>query len=72
MLSKVWITRPVGYVTVARKIKLACHVENWESATMEQLETRKKLHNDIALLSDVLNDNDQAVRLAIIKLKESK
>jgi hypothetical protein len=26
-----------------------------------------KLHNDISLLSDVLNNNDEAVRLAILK-----
>jgi|TARA_Y100000310_G_scaffold242358_1_gene246504 hypothetical protein len=59
-----------GYVTdVAKKIKLACHVSSWEEATESQLEMRKKLHNDIALLADVLNDNDQAVRLAIVKLK---
>lgn len=67
--SKTNFTR---YVTdVARKIKLACHVASWEEATIKQLEMRKKLHNDIALLSDVLNNNDQAVRLAIVKLKES-
>ena len=58
------------YVTdVARKIKLACHVDSWEEATEQQLEMRKKLHNDIALLADVLNNNDQAVRIAITKLK---
>lgn len=59
-----------SYVSdVAKKIKLACHVSSWESATVDQLEMRKKLHNDIALLADVLNNNDQAVRLAITKLK---
>lgn len=57
---------------VANKIKLACHVSDWQTATMKQLETRKKLHNDIALLADVLNNNDQAVRLAIINLKKAK
>lgn len=59
-----------SYVSeVARKIKMACHVTSWETANEDQLETRKKLHNDIALLADVLNNNDQAVRLAIVKLK---
>jgi len=60
---------PVYISDVAKKIKLACHVESWEQATEQQLDTRKKLHNDIALLADVLNNNDQAVRLAITKLK---
>lgn len=55
---------------VAKKIKLACHVTNWDEATEKQLDMRKKLHNDIALLAEVLNNNDQAVRLAITKLKE--
>lgn len=60
---------PMFISDVARKIKLACHVEDWNRATEKQLDNRKKLHNDIALLADVLNNNDQAVRLAITKLK---
>ena len=59
---------PIYISDVAKKIKLACGVENWNQATEQQLTTRKKLHNDIALLSDVLNDNDQAVRIAVLKL----
>jgi hypothetical protein len=54
---------------VANKIKLACHVVSWDQATERQLNTRSKLHNDIALLADVLNNNDEAVRIAIKKLK---
>ena len=52
---------------VASKIKLACGVSDWNCASEEQLRLRSKLHNDIALLSDVLNNNDEAVRLAILK-----
>lgn len=52
---------------VASKIKLACGVDDWNEATESQLNKRKKLHNDIALLADVLNSNDQAVRIAITK-----
>ena len=52
---------------VARKIKLACHVDDWDQSNESQLELRKKLHNDISLLADVLNNNDEAVRLAILK-----
>ena len=55
---------------VANKIKLACKVKDWQSATESQLKLRDKLHNDIALLADVLNNNDQAVRLAIHKATE--
>jgi len=60
---------PLFIADVASKIKLACHVSDWNEATESQLDMRKKLHNDIALLADVLNNNDQAVRLAITKLK---
>jgi len=52
---------------VARNIKQACNVTDWNEATESQLKLRDKLHNDIALLADVLNNNDEAVRLAIIK-----
>jgi len=52
---------------VANKIKLACNVTDWNEASEDQLKLRDKLHNDISLLSDVLNNNDEAVRLAILK-----
>lgn len=51
----------------ARKIKQACRVTDWNEATEDQLKLRDKLHNDIALLSEVLNNNDEAVRIAILK-----
>ncbi len=54
---------------VANKIKLACGVSDWNQASESQLKLRDKLHNDITLLADVLNNNDQAVRLAILKCK---
>lgn len=53
--------------SVAGQIKKACCVDDWNTATEEQLKLRSKLHNDIGLLSDVLNNNDEAVRLAILK-----
>lgn len=52
---------------VAKKIKLACGVDDWNTASEDQLRLRDKLHNDIALLADVLNNNDEAVRIAILK-----
>ncbi len=52
---------------VALKIKKKCNVTDWETATEEQLKLRDKLHSDIALLADVLNNNDEAVRLALEK-----
>ena len=58
---------PLYISSVAKQIKLACGVVDWEHASQQQLEKRKKLHNDIELLSEVLNNNDEAVRLAILK-----
>lgn len=52
---------------IALKIKKKCNVTDWETATEEQLKLRDKLHSDIALLADVLNNNDEAVRLALEK-----
>jgi len=55
---------------VARKIKTACNVNDWNEATENQLRLRDKLHNDIGLLADVMNNNDEAVRIAIVKSKK--
>lgn len=56
--------------SVADKIKLACHVTDWNQANEEQLQKRTKLHESIALLAEVLNNNDEAVRIALIKSEE--
>ena len=52
---------------VARKIKTACHVDDWEHSTEEQLVLRDKIHDNISLLCDVLRDNEKAVNIAILK-----
>ena len=52
---------------VAQKIKLACNVNDWQTATEPQLQKRDKIHDAITLLCDVLRNNDEAVRLALIK-----
>lgn len=58
---------PAFVSDVASKVKLACGVNDWNKATEEQLNKRDKIHNNIALLSDVLRNNDQAVRIGILK-----
>ncbi len=52
---------------VAGKIRLKCNVVDWQEATEDQLRLRDKIHNEIALLSDVLNNNDEAVRIALLR-----
>lgn len=52
---------------VADKIKLACNVTDWQTATESQLQLRDKIQDNISLLSDVLRDNKEAVRISILK-----
>jgi len=52
---------------VAHQIKNRCGVLDWQKATEEQLSLRNKIHYDIALLSDALNNNAEAVRLAMLR-----
>lgn len=54
-------------VEVANKIKIECEVKDWETATEKQLKLRDKIHDNVFLLTDVLKDNEQVVRLAIEK-----
>ena len=51
----------------ADKIKTACNVQDWQEATEEQLRKRDKIHDNIFLLADVLNNAEEAVRIGIIK-----
>ncbi len=56
---------PVYIMKVARFIRTKCMVDNWNSATNEQLKLRDKMHENISLLTTALRDNNQAVRLGI-------
>jgi hypothetical protein len=50
---------------VANYIRQELNVNDWESATQEQLQKRDKIHNNIKLLCNVLNDTNQAVRIGV-------
>ena len=52
---------------VAEKIKIVCNVNDWNFATEKQLQKRDKIHDNIFLLADVLNDVETAVNVAIAK-----
>jgi hypothetical protein len=56
-----------GISKTADLIKAACKVEDWQKATETQLKLRDRIHENIALLCDVLRDNNQAIRLGISK-----
>ena len=54
-------------IGVANYIKEKIGVEDWQTASKEQLEKRDKVHEAISLLCDVLKDNKQAVKLGTLK-----
>jgi len=51
----------------AHLIQNACNVNDWQKATSDQLKLRDKIHDNISLLCDVLRDNNQAIRIGIMK-----
>ncbi len=57
---------PSYIVSVAESIKKNCAVDSWEDATEAELKTRDRIHENIALLCDIV-PNDEAVRLGIKK-----
>lgn len=57
---------------LAKRIKAECNVDDWEHASEEQLQLRDRIHNNIALLSDILTDRENLYSVAIKKAKEDK
>ena len=55
---------------LAKLIQVECGVSDWNKATEQQLKLRDRIHENIALLSEVLNDNMQAIRIGILKAKQ--
>lgn len=57
---------------LAFRIKTECGVSDWEHATEEQLTLRNRIHDNIALLSDIIKDRETLYNIAIKKAKENK
>ena len=57
---------------IANTIKEECKVENWETATQEQLELRDKMHDNISLVSDILPDIKDILRISMKKAIEAQ
>lgn len=55
-----------GLPILAKQIKKVCNVDDWQQATEKQLKLRNRIHENIALLCDVLPVNE-AVRIGIKK-----
>lgn len=50
---------------IATKIKEICKVKSWESASEDQLKLRDSIQYNIAIISNVLRDNDKAIEYGI-------
>jgi hypothetical protein len=59
-----------GISKTALMIQDACGVTDWQKASESQLKLRTKIHENIALLCDILRDNNQAIRMGILKSLE--
>ena len=52
---------------LSNDIRLFCGVQDWQTASEDQLKTRDKIQETIALLCDVLQNPDDAIRIAFEK-----
>lgn len=55
---------------VADYIKMECGVKDWNTATEQQLKLRDRIHDNVALLCDVIQDPNKALAVGIKKAKE--
>lgn len=61
-------TFPAYIRGVAKNIQLACQVRDWQKANEGQLKARDQIHKEVALLCEVLQDNDLALRIAFARV----
>lgn len=57
-------------VDIANRIKIECNVDNWQEATEEQLKLRDKIHEYIAVFSDIIRERNNLLDVAIKKAKD--
>ena len=62
-------TFPRDISKLADLIRIECDVKDWQNATEEQLRLRDRIHENISLLVEVMNNINQAIRLGIQKAK---
>lgn len=63
-------TFPRNISKLAEHIRIECGVKDWQTATESQLRLRDRIHENIALLVEVMNNINEAIRIAIKKAKE--
>lgn len=57
-------------VEYANRIKKECDVDDWQQATTEQLALRDKIQEYVSIFSDVINNNDLLIDIAVKKAKK--
>ena len=58
---------PKFVASIAKQIKDKCNVSDWNTASELQLKKRDQIHHDITLLANAMNNNNEAVRLALLQ-----
>jgi hypothetical protein len=57
-------------VYIANRIKIECDVTDWNEATEKQLKLRDKIHEYIALLSDIIRERENLIDVSVKRAKE--
>lgn len=57
-------------ILFANKIKKECGISDWQKATAEDLKLRDKIHEYVALFSDIIRDRETLLSVAIKKARE--
>ena len=64
-------TFPRDISKLAEHIRIECGVKDWQTATEKQLRLRDRIHENIALLVEVMNNINEAIRVGIHKAKQT-
>lgn len=57
-------------IDIANTIKEVCGVSDWQTASEKELQLRDKIHEYVALLSDIIRNRENLLSVAIKKAKE--
>jgi hypothetical protein len=57
-------------IDYAKKIKEACGVEEWQTASEKQLKLRDKIHEYVSVFSDIIREKNNLINVAIKKACE--
>jgi hypothetical protein len=76
MTGALWLTQDnksnftKDIVEIANRIRLFCEVVDWQEASEKQLKLRDKIHEYIALLSDIIRDRENLLDVAFSRAKK--